>query len=335
MALLELNQFYQEISNLKAPSSESAFLVYGQDEFLKREIFTLLKEKFTPENPEFNWIHFELAKAEWDAIYMDLQAYPMFADYRVIVIEISDACPEIKIKALREYLAKNLSPTSKVIIQWNSEDNKKVTSSKLTDLCMSVECRPPYAYQVGTWINQLANRYYLTFDPHALLLFHEWVGDQLAVIDLELKKFAHHQSTPQLVTEQQVRATITRQAEANIFEWIRLLLKRNKKVQTYQELKNILDSGESPLAVTQLLARHIRILLKREYFLHQGLRGPKLAQALKIPPYFLKKYDEDSKAWSTNQLKLIINQLAQLDRQLKSSKLSVETLLLNWVQAIE
>lgn len=332
MGILELQKFYDQIQNLGQPSEAPLMtLIFGDEPFLKRELFKSLKAKIQPENPEFNWNQYELDKAEIEDIEMEIKAYPMFSEFRVVVVEITDTCPEPKIKSLAQMLLKTPMDSTRLVIKFDKWDYRRTYLQKLLEMGTGIDCKVPYAYQIPTWIQQLGQRYQLSFDDAALALFHERVGDTLTAIDMELKKLRDTIGKSTHVTENIIQRFIQPQGDSNIFAWVKTVFSRDLAKSQFQ-MEHLLQSGESPIACVSLLARHARILLKTREGLQIGLRGPKLAQYIKVPSYFLKKYEADLKHWSEADLKQLLIGLSKLDFSLKSSRLKPSTLMGNWTQ---
>ena len=79
------------------------------------------------------------------------------------------------------------------------------------------------------------------------------------------------------------------------------------------------------------MARHFRLLYQLKRHQSAGVTGPKLAQALQIPPYFLKQYLDQGRHWTETQIEQVLVILSETDRALKSSPVSAHIWLENLV----
>jgi len=329
MALIELSSFFKKAQSLKhLPELSRVYLVGGDDVYLKREIYSLLKQRLKPENFEFNYFNFELERSEIDAIELEIKSYPMMADFRLVTVEVSQITPEPKLKSFCHFIESMSFYDTYVVINFEKADLKKSYFKNLIQQFDCVECKTPYSNQVTTWIQQIAQKYGLKFRDEALALFHTRVGESLAYIDLEVQKLQGF-SDSGWVTASLVNNLIKPSGDAQLFESIRFFYSRNilRSIHAFQYL---LRSGESPVLIVSLLARQARLLLKVYIGYNANLQGPKLAQYLKVPHYFLKQYESEAKLWSMNSLIHLISSLSDLDIRLKTKSQDSTELILNW-----
>jgi DNA polymerase-3 subunit delta len=329
MALLELSDFYKLALALKpSPKTARAYLIGGDELYLKRELLSVLKQKLTPENPEFNNIHLDLEKMDIESIESEIKSYPMMADFKLVTIEISQATLDQKQKALFQMLYGIDLHDTYLIIYFEKSDLRKAFLTQAIQNFTCVECKTPYASQIPVWIQQIAQRYGLKFKEEAIALFHHRVGDSLSQIDLEIKKLQSFSSNG-WVTEEIVQNLVVSSTESTVFESVHFFFTRDV-VRCTQSFKQLMDSGESPILLVTLMARHTRLLLKYHSGRKANLSGPKLAQFLKVPPYFFKQYESEASQWTSSQLLNLIAHLAELDLKLKTRSQNSQEMILNW-----
>jgi DNA polymerase-3 subunit delta len=129
-----------------------------------------------------------------------------------------------------------------------------------------------------------------------------------------------------------ISTLVVRSSEANVFEAIRYFFLRDA-IKAIQAFETLLNSGESPILIVSLIARQARLLLKLYCGYQSNLQGPKLAQYLKIPPYFLKQYEAEASKWDVSSLNHLLSDLSELDLRLKTKSQDVSEVILNWTLA--
>jgi len=329
MALLELSEFYKLVLALKpGPQISRAYLIAGDEIYLKRELISILKKKLMPENPDFNYCHFELEKCELETIEAEIKSYPMMADFRLVTIEISQVTSDQKLKAFFQMLYDMKFYDTFLLIYFEKIDLRKAFLTKALQDFDCVECKIPYSSQIPAWIQQIAQRYSLRFKEEAIALFHHKIGDSLSQIDLEIKKLQGF-SSDGWITEEVVKNLVVSSTESNVFESIHRFFSCDP-VKSSQSFKRLLESGESPILIVSLMARHTRLLLKYHAGRKANLNGQKLAQFLRVPTYFLKQYEAEAKNWSSFQLLNLLSRLSELDVSLKTKSQDSQEMILNW-----
>jgi DNA polymerase III delta subunit len=346
--LLELSDFYYLAQGLKPEERRySVFLLGGSEEFLKKELFRLLKKKLQPEPLEFNSTYFSLHKIIFSDWETELKAYPILSSFRLSILEIDEKASSQQVEQFFKRLESLELYDTYLVVLFNREDFKKqitvclhASSSDKKNFVgeeqekpqydiVAVDCRPPYSYQVGGWIQQIANRYQLKFRQEALILFHTRVGDTLSHIDLEIQKLQHF-SDQGWITEQVVSDFVVFHHEAKVFEAIKKFF-NGDFLGVHHDFETLLFSGESPTLLVVLLLRQTRLLLKLHLGRKMGFQGAKLAQYLKVPQYFLKSYESQAVRWSEKSLEFFLVQLSHLDWDLKTKNMDSSQQLLNWI----
>lgn len=329
MGPVELSEFYKQAQSLTPQSSkERIYFAVGDEFYLKREIFHLLKAKLMPDNSEFNYTHLDLDKTDVQTLDLEARSYPMMAESRLVTVDVYQSISEQKLKDFFGWIESAELYDTHLVVQFEKLDLKKTFVQKTLSKVTYIECKTPYSYQIPTWIQQIAARYQLRFRDEAGVLFHSRVGDSLAQIDLEIQKLQGF-AEQGWISEALVSKLVVFSQEARIFESIKDFFSRNS-VKTCHSFQQLIEGGESPVLLVSLLARHTRLLLKVHAGHRSGIQGVKLAQALRVPLYFLKQYEKDAKLWSRVSLKNLILKLNQLDRSLKTTSLNPVEILLNW-----
>ena len=96
-------------------------------------------------------------------------------------------------------------------------------------------------------------------------------------------------------------------------------------------LNNVLEYGQSPLAVLAMVARHFRILIKAKEIRGRMQQSADVAKYLGVHPFFAKQYLSQTNNFTMPELKKSFHLLSQTDRELKSSRIPDERILENLI----
>lgn len=166
----------------------SAYLLFGEDEFLKEEATRhLLDAAVDPATRDFNLDQRRGADLDGESLASLLAMPPMMADRRVVVIRDASALRKDARAALDGYLR---SPSADLLLVITLPADAK-SDRGLTDLAVGVDCQPLTGGQVPKWIAARAEKTLnTTISPAAVELLQNAVGSDLAQLCVELDKLA-------------------------------------------------------------------------------------------------------------------------------------------------
>ena len=92
-------------------------------------------------------------------------------------------------------------------------------------------------------------------------------------------------------------------------------------------LTDLLNRGESPLAITGLLAKHCRNSLHIGEYFSLGVRGGELARKVGIPPFQVDSYLRYARSSPKGMFERGLQACADADRTFKSRRMSEHLLV--------
>ena len=167
-----------------------AYLLLGQDEFLKEEALRhLVDAAVDPATRDFNLDQRRGADLDAASLSSLVDSPPMMAERRVIVIRDVGALKKDARAALEKYLR---APASDVVVVLTAPADAKVDKT-LQSLAAEVDCAPLTGAQVPKWIvNRVEKTLDTTITPAAVELLQDAVGTDLAELAIELDKLASY-----------------------------------------------------------------------------------------------------------------------------------------------
>ncbi|RME17140.1 MAG: DNA polymerase III subunit delta [Bdellovibrio sp.] len=331
MATIDLRRLQQ---SLEHRSPESLYLLVTEDAFLFQEALSCIKKAALDESlKDFNYDQFFAPEDDPQDVVDAVQMLPTMSERRLVIYRDVHHLKEAHWEKLLPLLKKPLSSCC-FVLTMNKADKRKKFYKTISQSGTIVELQTPYDNHIPAWIQYIASKHQVRLTPKAIQYLHHLVGSHLSELNNEIQKLQQFVSDPtKPINEETVLHVVSASRSHNIFEFTDALAQKDKvKALTY--LASLLEDGQSPISVISMVTRHIRILEKLKEGMNQGLKQTQLCQASGIPPYFLKKYQQQSHKWNPQQLSQAIQALQKTDMALKTSPLSSHIWLENLVLQI-
>ena len=170
---------------LEQGTPDAVYLLHGDNEFLKDEKVRELVDRFAdPATRDFNYEFLRAAEIDGGRLSTALDALPLMATRRVIVLHDIGALKKDTRHALDRYLAHPAADTLLVLVAvagWKPE-------AAVTDRVSAVELRPITEDETIAWAIGRAAGLNSQIDENAAALLVRATGADLALIDGELRK---------------------------------------------------------------------------------------------------------------------------------------------------
>jgi DNA polymerase-3 subunit delta len=170
---------------LEKGTPDAVYLFHGDNEFLKAEKVRELVDRLAdPATRDFNLEHVRAAESDAARLSNALDALPLMADRRVVVLHDVGALKKDPRRVLDGYLQRPSADTVLVVVAaagWKSE-------SAFMDQCSAVEFRAFTEDETIAWAVARARIVDTTIDEDAARLLVRATGSDLALIDGELRK---------------------------------------------------------------------------------------------------------------------------------------------------
>ncbi|EKD42148.1 MAG: DNA polymerase III, delta subunit [uncultured bacterium] len=146
------------------------------------------------------------------------------------------------------------------------------------------------------------------------------VGNQLGLIEIELKKISLSIHPRVRIEIKDIEALIGKHLIHTIFEFVDQFTSK-KLGRAQQLLSEMLLMGETMPGMLALIGRHFRILLLAKELQMNKVPEFQWAGILKVPPFVVKKYLSQASKMTLSDLKKIYQNILTTDRKVKSSPL--------------
>ncbi len=317
--------------------------LYGEDTFRLNRKLNELKEKFLREVDKtgnaINEIDGDLSMAA--EIKNRLMASSLFARKEFIIIRsfLSNKKRGEREKILNFLKKDNRENISNNIVVFVENKNKeKLPKNKLSKFLQDLKFTQEFRLFTGTqtinWIKDEVKKRGGFIKPQAAALLGGLFGSDLWQLDKEIDKLINYKRglTGEIVRDSgtaeienaDVENLCRGNVDENIFAFTDAISARNKAL-AFKLFEQEVEAGVAEQYLLYMLTRQFKILLQIRTALNQGFGHRKIINKLKLHPFVVQKSINQVKNFDIKILKLILSQLIEIDREIKTGCFDVKT----------
>lgn len=304
--------------DIKNRTFHKFYLLYGEEEYLKKLYRDALKNALLENSDEINYSYFDGKDADILKIQEIASTLPFFNDYRVIVIEDSGFFKSAS--SLADYLPD--MPGSTVIIFVEKEIDKRNKLYKYVNkegIAASMEQMDAAGIKrfIGITLKENGKK----MRESTASYFIQQTGSSMSNIINELDKLVSYTYGRDEITKEDIDAVCCVQVTSHIFQMIDYAAAGNiaSALKLYSDL---LGLRESPMSILYLLTRHFNLLLQVKML--GSFPKSEVASVLKIPPFAAGKYISQSGRFDRNQLKSLLDECIETEYKFKRGILDAQ-----------
>jgi DNA polymerase-3 subunit delta len=283
------------------------FALVGEETLLlRRALDRLLAERVDPAAKDFNFDVFEGPEVEARKLSDVAGLLPVMAVRRVILVRNAQSLRKGELEGLTDLLPK-IPETTDLILAADKADMRTSFWQKVGKLGKLREFKPLDAREAPQWVVEEAKGASFSIDFQAAQWLVSAVGNDLSALQSALEKIYLLKGNDKRVVLADVETCVTAVSWRSIFDLTDAVGARNLE-RALRLFRRMETSGESPIALLALLARHFRILSK----VKEGDSGG-------VPPFFLKDYQRQAAVFDPPGLERRREKIFQADWALKSS----------------
>lgn len=249
---------------MKEGRVESLYLFVGEEQYLQERALRLLSKTLDEAGRVFNFSVFSIGDTAaghkvtaWTALDTANQL-PMMSARRIVVIRDFDKIKDDENDLILEYLKKP-SPTSTVVFQAVSLDQRRKLTSALMKTCTVVAFERLTEQQASRWAEEFLKRRGCRIEPNALGHLIGLVGTRLNRLSNELEKLATYAGGG-FINNAAVEELVPRAREHTSWELWDAIIERNRS-RALKLMERLLEDGGEPLVILGALAGLYRRML--------------------------------------------------------------------------
>ncbi len=315
---------------LKQGNVSPLYLLYGTESFLIDETkHKIINAVLTEEEQDFNLSVADMEEIPVETALEEAETLPFIGKKRVVLItnpifltaQKDKSKMDHNLKALERYL-QNPSPDTvlMIIAPYEKLDERKKIVKLLKKNGDVLEASKADQRFTESWLDTRAAEHGVSISPQAKELLLQTAGTDLMLLSSELDKMAIYIGKGGEITAETVETLAARTLEQNIFALIDGVIGKNaeKAMRIYYDL---LRQKEEPLKILSVLAGQFRLYLHVKDLLKAGYGQKQIAGTLKVHPYRVKLAAQQAGKFSNDELRRLIDELAEADFGIKSGKM--------------
>ncbi|SFL33581.1 DNA polymerase III, delta subunit [Paenibacillus sp. 1_12] len=306
------------------------YVCFGTESYLIQEFLQKLTSNLIdPQDAAFAVSRYDLAETSIDRVIEEAEELPFIGPRKLLVatnaLFLTGAKDSSKVEhkpeRLLEYL-KSPADFSVIVLTVGAEklDERKKLVKSLKEKDYLISCASLSADELGQWLKGEADKAGITFASGVQEQFIMYTGTNLQTLSSELDKCAMFVGRGGTITTEILDQLVTRSIEQNIFLLIEHIVQL-KLDKAFTMLAELLRRKEEPIKIMALIARQFRIMYQVKDLQQQGYSQQQIASQISLHPYAVKIAAGQSNRFEVSQLLNILDQLSDLDYQMKSGKI--------------
>jgi len=316
--------------DIKKREFHNLYLLYGDEEYLKRYYRENLKYCILEDSDDMNFSKFENKGIDLNEVQSIADTLPFFSEHRLIIIQDSGLFKSSNDFA--DYLEH--MPDSTIIVFVEKEIDKRNKLYKyINKNGIAAEIKVKDSEEVLNWAAKRLKESGKVFTRKTMEYFLHRVDNNLYNLSNEIEKIAAYTAGREEITIADIDAVCPAYLQNHIFQMVDAVGAgdTDKALKLYNEL---IELKEAPSYILYMLIRHFNILLQ----IGSMGNAPKnqVASKIGISPYFVGNYQRQSSRFSGKQLKQALDNSLETEQKFKTGvlddQIGVELLLIELIR---
>lgn len=340
MAKLTEQEFKKEVSSLEF---KGIYFIYGDEKYLVKKYTMSLINKVVGKNPsEFDFQNLN-SDTDVEEIFGAVEQLPMFSEYKCVCVndydidtlaesdykQLESYCSDLPEKVVLVFTQPTLIPNSKK--SQNSGDKKSNKTKRFLEIVekygtvLELQKKGDIALekQLVSWAEK--NGCTLTQINASKIIAMS--GNDMTTLKNEIDKLSAYANNSE-ITYEIIKMLSIKNSEARIFVLSDCIAKNNFN-GAYQQLYQLFEQNEKPEIILSVLGSVFIDMYRMRVALESGKNASDVARDFKYGKreFLLKNAANNSRKYSTQTLKRILDTIMQTDIKLKSTRAEAQTLL--------
>lgn len=326
----------QLLEDIKKKQFKQAYLLYGQEAYLKNQYRDRLKEALVQEGDTMNFTAFKGKDVNSGEVIDLAETMPFFADRRVILIEDSGLFKKGG-EQLADYM-KEPAPSVCILFIESEVDKRSRLFKAVKDCGCAVEFATQDETTLKRWILGRIKKENKTISPAGLDFFLQKTGSDMENISREMEKLFCYTLKKDSITEADIEAVCTHQVTSQIFDMVEAiaLQKQREALKLYYDL---LALKEPPMRILFLIGRQFNLLLQVKELKAKGYDNRKIGEKTGLHSFIAGKYVSQASRFKKEELREALEACVSTDEAVKSGRLNdtmgVELLIVRYSSGVK
>lgn len=305
------------LNHIKNKDFSNIYLIYGEEEYNKKQCRQLLTDNILSEPAEgnMNYHRFDGSSFNLPDLIEKIMSLPFFSDRQLIVVEGSGLFKSSN--TLCDSLCDMPESTYIVFIE-ASADKRNILYKYVKNKGTVVELNHESDRELPMWIAGYLNRFGYKITMRAAKLIIHKAGVDKTALSCELEKLIAYSADTKEIDIPEVEAICTSILSNRIFMMMDYIVS-GKKTEALNLYRDLVLAKESPSKILSLLTRHYNILAQIKDMPREN--DMNIAKQLSIPSFAIKKYKSQAGMYNRDEILKRINCCVETDMGFKTGKI--------------
>lgn len=320
-------------ADISANEYKNIYLLYGEEDYLKKQCKDKLIKALVAENDEMNFSRYSDAGISTAAVIDQAETMPFFADYRVILIENSGFAKKTP-EDLGEYLSQ--IPEATIFIFVESAVDKRSKLYKAAKACgRDIEAVMPDERGLAQWVGGILKAEGKQMKREAFSEFLIRTNESMDNMERELYKLISYTGDRKQIVLEDVQAICIARVETRIFDMINAISAKDLK-KTLDLYEDMLSAKEPPMRILSMITRQFRQMKVIKECARHGENPATIAGKVGAPDFAVKRSMRLADNFTDSEILNLLEDAADLEKRFKTGRLddrmAVELLMLKYIK---
>lgn len=303
--------------DIRTGSLEHLYLLFGDEAYLKEQFKNQLKEALMPENESMNYSAFSGKSVDPGEILSLADTMPFLSDHRLILLEDTNWFK----KAPNEIVAfvKDIPENVYLIFSEDAVDKRSKLYKAALSAGLAAEMATPDDDMLRRWLVQAAGRGDHPMERASAQAMIDWCGRDMFLLHHEMEKLISYVDPGQEIQASDVRAVCTRELKDTIFKLTSAMANRSRD-EAFAAYRELLGLETKPAQILYMLRREFKLVWMTKALHEQGESEREIASKAKIHPAFVGRYIQAQAAFTEEQLRQIMEELADIQARIHTGR---------------
>lgn len=312
--LIDMKKLRDDIKN---QTFERVYLLYGDEDFLKRSYKKRLKDAICKEDT-MNILEVSDKVPDLSELKAFTDTMPFFSDYRVCILENTGLFKSAS-EGYDSWI-QSLPETACVLFVERETDKRNRLYKAVVSRGYAVEMSHPDEKSLNSWILQYLKAAGRNIHRDAFDLFLQCITEDMNETKNELDKLIAYTEDTGVIEKEDVEEVCRIQLKNRIFDLTNHASFREKK-KAFDLYYDLIALRESPMRILILLQRELGRLLSVKQLQAERKNRQECAAVLGVSPYIFDKIRSQSERYKSEQLKKLLDLSLQLEKLVKTGNL--------------
>lgn len=310
----------QDLGNGKI---KKIYLIYGEEEYLKRNIKKQFIKAIAGDRENMNCSVFEGKNAELKEVMNMCDTLPFFSEKRLVLLEHTGILKKADDKFI-EYLKEGIPDTTCLVIFESEVDKRSKGYKAVKSRGYVCECGHPKTAELTKWVLGMLGKEGKKITKPVMEYFLALSGNDMEKISVELEKLFCYTMGKDVIEQEDIDAICSPEINGKIFAMIDAMGAR-KQQETLDLYYDLINTREAPMKILYMIARQFNIMLQVKELAAQGYSSKDIAGKMSMAPFVIGGAVKQCQNFSNKMILTAINAAIDTEEAIKSGKLEEKT----------